>query len=158
MKNNSSPPIILEGQIRVPYSWAVGEVGSRFLRILRDQHKLLAAHCSRCATTYLPARKTCVNRGCFCPIDDFPLLEPLGELVTFTERRYASRAAPPGVSTSILGLIRIFGADQALLHLIGEAKLEELSAGMKMEALFRPETKGEILDIAYFRPVNRNKA
>lgn len=41
VKLNQVEPLTLEGQIAVPYTWWVGEVGSRFLIALRDEAKII---------------------------------------------------------------------------------------------------------------------
>ncbi len=41
-------PLTLKGQIKVPYNWSVGEVGSRFLVSLRDDQKIIGNRCGEC--------------------------------------------------------------------------------------------------------------
>ena len=38
-------PLTLKGQIAVPYTWWVGDIGSRFLVSLRDHLKILGSKC-----------------------------------------------------------------------------------------------------------------
>ena len=47
----------LKGQIAVPYTWWVGETGSRFLRGIRDEKKILGNTCAKCGRTYVPAQE-----------------------------------------------------------------------------------------------------
>jgi len=44
------------------------------------------------------------------------------------------------------------GADTGLAHLVAEYREGELRSGLRVEAVFREERKGDILDICYFRP------
>ncbi len=49
-----------------------------------------------------------------------------------------------------------FGEDTTdLLHLLGEAKVEDLCIGMEVEAVLKPreERQGKITDIRYFKPL-----
>jgi hypothetical protein len=52
-------PLVYESRIKVPYTWSVGEVGSRFLIELRDHKKIYGTKCPKCNTVYLPPEKTC---------------------------------------------------------------------------------------------------
>jgi uncharacterized OB-fold protein len=51
-------------------------------------------------------------------------------------------------------VISIDGSDGGFLHMLGEIKPDEVTIGMKVEAVWKPvgERTGSILDIAYFRP------
>ncbi|MGZ3595612.1 MAG: zinc ribbon domain-containing protein, partial [Syntrophales bacterium] len=52
-------PLTLKGQIAVPYTWWVGETGSKFLVSIRDHQKILGTKCQECGTVYVPPRKNC---------------------------------------------------------------------------------------------------
>ena len=56
-------PLTLKGQIAVPYTWWVGETGSRFLASLRDEGKILGNRCDQCNTVYVPPRKRLHHRS-----------------------------------------------------------------------------------------------
>ncbi len=45
---NETEALTLKGQIKIPYTWSVGETGSRFLVALRDEQKILANRCPQC--------------------------------------------------------------------------------------------------------------
>jgi len=47
MKNwlETVEPLVYESRIKVPYTWSVGEVGSRFLIELRDHKKIYGTRC-----------------------------------------------------------------------------------------------------------------
>ena len=58
-------------------------------------------------------------------------------------------------------LVKLDGADPALMHLLGEVELEDveeatrrIQVGMRLEAVWREERVGGIQDIRYFRPVS----
>lgn len=40
-----------------------------------------------------------------------------------------------------------------LVHLLGEVDLEQLRIGMRLQAVFKEERVGSILDIKYFKPL-----
>ncbi len=142
--------IVYSGRIKVPYKWYVGEVGSRFLTALRDDKEIWGIRCPECRKVYVPPVKNCGE--CFVLTDEWVRVEETGTLESFTVVRYAhamQSVEPPFA----FGLVRLDGADGALLHLIGDAGLDELKAGMRVRAVFADERKGSILDIKHFAPI-----
>ena len=142
--------MVYQGRIKVPYTWTVGEVGSRFFIELRDKKKIWGDKCPRCGTVFVPPRKVCSK--CYSNIGEWVEVGTKGTLLTFTVVRYKnnlqSRDAP-----FAYGIIKLDGADTGLLHLLGEVDLEQINIGMRVEAVFGEDRKGEILDIKYFRPL-----
>jgi uncharacterized OB-fold protein len=51
------------------------------------------------------------------------------------------------------GIILLDGASTGMVHFLGEVDSEEIKPGMRVEAVFKEERIGDILDIRYFRPV-----
>ena len=45
------------------------------------------------------------------------------------------------------------GADTGLVHFIGGIDPERLKTGMKVQAVFKEERVGSILDIEHFKPI-----
>jgi uncharacterized OB-fold protein len=52
------------------------------------------------------------------------------------------------------GMMLLDGASTGLVHFLGEVDLKEIKAGMRVEAVFKEERVGDILDIKYFRPID----
>jgi hypothetical protein len=74
--------------------------------------------------------------------------------MTYTSVHYSfGREYQPMDPPYLLGIIRLDGADTGLCHFLGETSFEELRVGMKVEAVFKENREGNILDIAYFRPI-----
>ncbi|MEK7747002.1 MAG: Zn-ribbon domain-containing OB-fold protein [Elusimicrobiota bacterium] len=144
----SHEALVYESRIQVPYTWAAGETLSRFLRALRDEKKILATRCAACSRVYVPPRRSCGL--CFAELADWLEVGPRGSLLSFTQALAPSRAHP--LPRPLYGLIRLEGADTGLLHLLGEADLGELRAGMRVEPVFAEERIGSIMDIRCFRP------
>ncbi|MEW6440331.1 MAG: Zn-ribbon domain-containing OB-fold protein [bacterium] len=138
------------GRIKVPYTWWVGETGSRFFAALRDDKKILGTCCTRCRMVFVPPRKDCGR--CFSRSLEWRELGRQGTLTTYTTPRYQEplHPMPPPFA---FGIIRLDGADTGLTHLVGEFRQGELEAGLRVEAVFRDDRQGNILDIRYFRPV-----
>ncbi len=143
-------PLVYESRIKVPYTWSVGEVGSRFLIELRDHKKIYGTRCSKCDRVYLPPRKTCGN--CFSNLHEWVEVGPQGTLITFTTVHYTSSVMPMKPLFAY-GIILLDKASTGLVHLLGEVNFEEIKSGMRIEAVFKDERIGDILDIRYFKPV-----
>lgn len=143
--------MIYAGKIKLPYKWAVGETGSRFLTELRDHRRIWGGKCPSCNQVYVPPKKVCGR--CLAPIGEWVEVGKTGTVLTFTVVHYHEPAIHPFEPPFVYGIIKLDGADTGLVHLLGEADLEEFHCGMRVEAVFRDERKADILDIAYFRPL-----
>lgn len=145
---NEVEGLTLKGQIRVPYTWSVGEVGSRFLIALRDEKKILANRCSSCGTVYVPPRKSCGS--CFKDIGDEQWMEVAteGTVTAYTIVRYESPVQPvkPPFAYAV---IKLDGADVGFVHII-KNDIDKLKSGVRVAARFKDNGTGHILDIDSF--------
>jgi len=139
------------GRIKVPYTWAAGEVASKFLIGLRDERKIYGIRCPNCRTVFVPPKKLC--HRCFVPMEEWVQVSDEGVLHTFTVVHYSEPAIHPMKAPFAYGIIKLAGADTAMVHLIGEADLSQLQEGMKVKAVFKEKREGNYLDIKYFKPV-----
>jgi uncharacterized OB-fold protein len=139
-------PLTLKGQIKVPYSWSVGEVGSRFLIALRDEQKIIGNRCSECKTVFVPPRMNCGR--CFTRINEWVELGTEGEVQAFTIVWEPSPLWPAEVPFAY-ALIKIDGADCAFLHIIKDY-LSVLKKGARVKARFAERRTGTIKDIEAF--------
>lgn len=146
---NSVEPIIHHSKIKVPYTWSVGETGSRFLKALRDDKKILANKCPQTGQIFCPPKLN--SPYSLKPITEWIELSGTGTVQTFTQRNYDSAAAKPD-APRIYALILLDGTTQALPHLLGEVDYAKVKAGMRVTAVFRENREGHILDIQYFKP------
>ncbi len=139
---NDVEPLTLKGQIAVPYTWWVGETGSRFLMALRDEEKILGNRCKRCGVVFAPPRKNCGR--CFEDITEWVELGTEGVVTAHTIVRYSGPMAPAEPPFAY-ALIRLDGADVDLLHII-RMDLDRLKKGVRVRARFSKERSGHILD------------
>ena len=168
--------LVHHSKIKVPYSWSVGETGSRFLRALRDEKKILANKCPKTGQVFCPPKLN--SPYTLEPITEWLELTGKGTVQTYTERHYDTAAlakempgnAGPGTAAArlahdaggagnqpcIYALIRLDGATQALPHFLGEGDFKNVKIGMRVEAVFRDNREGHIFDIRYFRPTGEN--
>jgi hypothetical protein len=139
-------PLTQKGQIAVPYTWQVGEVGSKFLVSIRDDQKILGTKCSKCGTVYVPGRKNCGR--CFVDMDEWVEIADEGVVTAYTIVRY-SYPVQPVEPPFAYALIKLDGADVAFLHLI-KKDLDKIKNGLRVKAKFKTERTGTILDIDSF--------
>ncbi|MBI2070392.1 MAG: Zn-ribbon domain-containing OB-fold protein [Elusimicrobia bacterium] len=142
-------PLVHESRIKIPYSWSAGEIGSRFLKELAEHKKILGRRCSSCNKVFCPPKKIC--GFCFKECGEWVEVGPDGTLVAFTQALYPSAAHP--TERPVYGLIKLKGADTAILHLLGGVALEKLLTGMTVKPIFKENRQGHILDILHFVPV-----
>ena len=141
---------IYEGQIYIPNTYTAGAVGTKVLTNLRDKRKILGMRCPACNRVYVPARSTC--HDCFELIDEWVEVSNQGTLQTYTvvhERNPCQPVEPP----LAYGVIQLDGADNGFVHMLGGVEAEQLRIGMRMQAVFKEERTGSILDIQYFGPL-----
>ena len=150
------PPLIIESRWDIPFRHTAGRLASHFFRALVEK-KILALRCPRCRRVLLPPRPFCER--CFVPLEEWVEVGPPGALEAFTicYARFTGLPDPPYCQL----LVKLDGADSALMHLLGEVELEDveeatkrIQVGMRLEAVWREERVGGIQDIRYFRPVS----
>jgi len=96
--------------------------------------------------------------ACFRPTDEWVKLRDTGSVMTYSISYVNSDASRrEGEEPILVSVIEIDGATpmMGMLHLLGEVNPDEVSVGMKVEAVWRPkgERQGAITDIRYFRPL-----
>jgi uncharacterized OB-fold protein len=134
------------------YAWDTGVAVSTYLRGLRDG-KVLARECFRCRRILVPPRMFCEQ--CFRPTDRWLQVRDTGVVNTFSIC-YVSWDMQPLQDPELPAVIEIDGASRGIgfMHKLGEVEPDDVSVGMKVEAVWKPagERQGSILDIQYFRP------
>lgn len=145
--------IVHEGKISVPYTWTVGSTLSKFYCELRDNGKIWGNRCPSCGAVFVPPKAKCIY--CYKDPADWVELPGTGTLESYTVVRYEETMLHPRKAPFVYGLVRMDGADTALVHLVDEVDPEEVKVGMRVEAVLAEEREGNILDIKYFRPVGR---
>jgi len=142
-------PLTLKGRIAVPYTWWVGETGSRFLVALKEEAKIIGNRCTHCNRVYVPPRKNCGR--CFADIDQFVELGSEGIVSAYTVVRFKYPVQPADPPFAY-ALIRLEGADVGLVHIIKD-DLDRLKNGVRVRARFKDsgERTGHILDIDSFQ-------
>jgi uncharacterized OB-fold protein len=141
---------IYEGQIYIPNTFTAGALGTKVLSDLRDRKKITGMRCPTCNRVYVPARSTC--KDCFGQLDELVEVSDKGVVLTYTvvnEPNTCQPVEPP----LIYGIVQLDGADNGFVHMLGGVEAEQLRVGMRVQAVFKEERKGSILDIKYFKPL-----
>ena len=144
-------PQAWHGEMPVVNRYTAGVAGERFLRAFKDEAQILGTRCSRCEVTYVPARQYCER--CLDELVEWLEVGTRGQVHTYTllyENLDGSRREAP----EIVVFVRL--GDGGLVHRLDQVEPEQVSIGMTVEAVFKPEPEreGSILDITHFRPVD----
>lgn len=143
-------PIIRSRTRRWKYTRYAGRTGSQFLIELRDNKKIIGTKCPVCHRVYVPARSFC--HVCFKPMDEWVKVSNDGTLMSYT-MVYQSEPSYPVKTPFAYGIIKLDGADTGITHIIGEVSPNDLKIGVRVQAIFKDERVGSILDIMYFKPI-----
>jgi uncharacterized protein len=143
-------PIIHSRTRRWKYTRYAGHTGSRFLIELRDNKRIMGTKCPVCHRVYVPARFFCYV--CFKSMDEWVEVSNEGTLTAFT-MVYQSEPSYPVKTPFAYGIIKVDGADTGFAHIIGEVNPKDLRIGMRVQAVFKENRIGSILDIQYFKPI-----
>lgn len=145
-------PMIYNSKINVPYSWWAGNTGSKFFISLRDEKKIIATRCGKCKKVYVPPRKVCPT--CFTDNTEWVNVSDQGTLVSYCIARRQLESIPVDKKVPVIwGLIKLDGADTAMLHYLGDVDPGDIAIGMRMKAVFADSRTGSIRDISHFQPV-----
>jgi uncharacterized OB-fold protein len=148
--------LIMPGAWNLPFRHTAGRFASRFFRELRDNKKIFGVRCPECRKVLLPPRPLCER--CLASIDEWVEVGHQGTLEAFTICYVPFLGLPPPPIATIM--VKLDGADTCLSHVMGGVDLSDVEKarelvkiGMRLEAVWRDQRKGEISDIEYFRPV-----
>jgi len=141
----------VEGKVAIPYNYAVGKAGSKFLIQLRDNKKIMGLRCPTCNKVYVPPKSTC--KDCFNLLDEWVEVSDKGTLQTYAIVRQQNDAAQPMKAPFAYGIVQLDGADTGFIHLLGEVDFKQLEIGMRVQAVFNDERVASVLDIKYFKPL-----
>lgn len=136
--------------VSLDYMYAASPEESAFFRGLAEG-KIVGQRCPTCQKVYVPPRPA-------CPVDGVPTSEEIelgqtGTVTTFCIVNVpflGQKIDPPYVSAYIL----LDGADIALQHLILDLPASEVRMGLRVKAVWRPESEWgtTIENISHFAP------
>jgi hypothetical protein len=148
--------LIMPGAWNLPFRHTAGRFASRFFRELRDNQKIYGVRCPQCRRVLVPPRPLCER--CFASPDEWVEVGHQGTLEAFTICYVPFLGLPQPPVAMIM--VKLDGADTGLQHLLGGVDLSDpdksrelVKIGMRVEAVWREQRRGEILDIQHFKPV-----
>jgi uncharacterized OB-fold protein len=147
-------PVVVHQDLRVPYRYSMGAVPSKFFIEIRDNQRIMGIRCPSCDVVFVPPRSTCGR--CFSQLQEWVEVGNRGALETYTQVHY-STPLQPASAPFYYGIIKPEGADTGLAHMVGDLKGKKPRIGMRVQAVFKEERKGNMLDILYFKPVEEEK-
>jgi uncharacterized protein len=136
--------------LQYPYRRATGPILARFFTELRDHQRFLGVKTSSGEVLCPPVD---VDPGTLedLSLDDLVEVGPAGRVTTWTWLR-EPRPGNPLQRPFAWALIRLDGADSALLHAVDAGSESAMRTGMRVVPRFRDERNGDIRDIACFVP------
>ena len=138
-----SAPYVLE----FTYTRSVGPVIGQFLTGLRDQ-KILGSRTAE-GKVLVPPSEYDPDTG--EAIEDFVEVASAGTVQTWAWVA-APRTSHPLQRPFAFALVKLDGADTAMLHAVKVAKSEDMKTGMRVEVSWADSRSGKIGDIACFVP------
>ena len=147
-------PVVVRQDLKVPYRYSMEATTSRFFIEIRDNRKIMGIRCPQCDVIFVPPRTTCGR--CFSQLHEWVEVGNQGTLETYTQVRYTT-PVQPAAAPFYYGIIKLDGADTGLAHIVGDLKGQEPRIGMRVQAVFKEERKGNMLDIRYFQPVEEEQ-
>lgn len=145
--------LFTEWEPNARYAWDTGVAIGRYLHELKAGH-LVGVRCDKCRRIVIPPRSFC--EWCFKPMDGWVSLPDTGTVNTFS-LCYVTWDMQVLQEPQIPAVIDIDGTRPTvgIMHLLGEVRPDDVSIGMRVQAVWRPpeEREGSILDIRYFKPI-----
>lgn len=133
--------------LEYPYKRSVGPVIGRFLTGLRDQ-KIVGIRASDGRVLVPPVE---YDPQTAAELSEFVDVGPGGVVTTWTWLGEA-RSNNPLQKPFAWALIKLDGADSALLHAVDAGSEANMKTGMRVKPRWRAERTGHILDIECFEP------
>ena len=145
----------IDTPIELRYRFVAGHAQTLFLRGIQDG-KILGQRCPVCHKVYCPPRGACASDG--VALGEEPVeVSDKGTVTTFCVVNvpfYDQKMEIPYVSATIL----LDGSDIGMMHLIQEAKAEDVHMGMRVKAKWADELKPDHRSIQWFEPTGEPDA
>ena len=133
--------------LEYPYTRSVGPVLGRFFAVLRQRR--IEGIRTRSGRVLVPPQE--YDPETAEPLDDWAAVSDAGVLTTWAWV-HQPRKNHPLDRPFAFALIRLDGADSAMLHAVDAGDESAMSTGMRVRARWRDEPRGDIHDIVCFDP------
>jgi uncharacterized OB-fold protein len=143
-------PLRAEHVLQFPYRRSTGPILGRFFTEIRDHQRFLGVKTAS-GTVLCPPVDVDPDSLEDLSVDDLVEVGPAGCVTTWTWLQ-EPRPGNPLERPFAWALIRLDGADSALLHVVDSERESAMRTGMRVVPRFREEPNGEIRDIVCFVP------
>jgi uncharacterized OB-fold protein len=144
----TSAPLTAPLNISFDYTRSLGPVLGRFMTGLRDRH--VVGNRGSDGRVHVPPVE--YDPVTFAPLTEFVPVSSHGTVTSWTWVR-TPVAGQPFDHPFGWALVRLDGADTALLHAVDVSSPDELRTGMRVRIRWAAQTSGDIHDIACFEPL-----
>ena len=137
------------------FNWSVGLLMEKFIQALADK-KILGSKCPQCGYVYVPPRTRCGTCCAKMSGENLVAVPAKGILTGFTTAHIQMDGAGKYVDLqqpAAIAAVKLEGADSTLFLPMAQCPLKDLAPGMPVEVKWRAETKGEIADLEYVKPL-----
>jgi uncharacterized protein len=147
--------IAVDFAVDARYSWDAGVAIGGYLDGLKEG-KILGRACHQCRRILVPPRMFCEQ--CFRETDEWVQVKDTGTVNTFS-LAYITWDMRQLSDPDIPAVIDLDGASPGIgiMHKLGDVDPKAVHTGMRVRAVWKPvaEREGSILDIAYWKPIDR---
>lgn len=133
----------------VDYIYTTGIAGERFFSALRDEGRILAAHCPSCEVSQLPPRMFCER--CFARLSEYVEV-PLDGTIAALTVVHVDRAGVPLGTPEVYAFVRFRGIERGgLIHrVLPPADEARPGRSVRIKLRRREDRRGDIRDIEGF--------
>lgn len=157
LKVNKKGQPVIETEVVVPYRLAQGRTWHRFYEGFKEE-KIFGTRCPSCKRVLVPARSFCPR--CFVDMDEWIELPQEGTVLAWALTNFQFFGMP-FEPPFITAMIQLDGSDCGFFHVVGGFDLSDMDIvnktmkrNLKVEAVWKKEKKGCLLDIDYFKPIS----
>lgn len=144
-----SPALVADNILEYPYTRTLGPVIGRFMTSLRAGR--IEGIRTPSGTVLVPPQEYDPETGDDLSPDDMVEVGQAGEVATWAWVNHP-REKHPFDHPFAWALIRLDGADTAMLHAVDAGREDRMHTGLRVKAKWRDERVGEIQDIVAFVP------
>ncbi len=134
------------------FNFWTGKFMDKFIAELKNKH-FMGIKCSKCQRVIVPPRSVCGK--CYAPTEEWMELPGTGTLENFTVTGLllTDKKTKKLKVDSVIGLIKLDGADTSFVWSVGEVDPQNMKIGMKVQAVWNETLAGDYKDLKYFKPV-----
>ena len=148
--DDQAPPLRAEHVLQFPYRRSTGPILGRFFTEIRDHRRFLGVKTAS-GKILCPPVDVDPDSLADLSVDDLVEVGPAGCVTSWTWL-HEPRPGNPLERPFAWALIRLDGADSALLHAVDAGSESAMGTGMRVTPRFRDEPSGDIRDIVCFVP------